>query len=190
MGTAASESSFKRVLERAGLTEPRRRRQPAAASGRWERAPRPGANEVWTVDFKGWWYDPQGKRCEPLTVRDEHSRYLLDCAGWPTPRPDGASVFERLFDGTACPRPSAATTGRFRASEGRTGLSELSPGVALGSPGTWRPGHPQDNGGHERCIGTSVVELSATGSGGVGSVAGEFNGNGQRSSGDEVSAEV
>src|SRR6266480_7899829 len=34
-------------------------------------------NEVWTVDFMGWWRNGD-KRCEPLTVRDEYSRYLLE----------------------------------------------------------------------------------------------------------------
>jgi putative transposase len=33
--------------------------------------------ELWTVDFKGWWWNG-AQRCEPLTVRDEHSRYLLE----------------------------------------------------------------------------------------------------------------
>src|SRR5688572_8029798 len=73
-----SESSFKRVLARAGLTEPRRLRQRQEAgrlfSGRRAQAP----NEVWTVDFKGWWYGGNGQRCEPLTVRDEFSRYVLE----------------------------------------------------------------------------------------------------------------
>jgi putative transposase len=57
-GEAASESSFKRVLERAGLTEPRRRRQRATETGRlWSGRRGQAPNEVWTVDFKGWWYD-------------------------------------------------------------------------------------------------------------------------------------
>ncbi len=78
-GAVASESTFKRVLERAGLTEKRRRRRRVSSeagrlsSGR--RAEQP--NEVWTVDFKGWWRS-LGRRCEPLTVRDEHSRYVLE----------------------------------------------------------------------------------------------------------------
>jgi transposase len=54
---AASESSFKRVLERAGLTEPRRRRQRATEAGRlWSGRRAQAPNDVWTVDFKGWWY--------------------------------------------------------------------------------------------------------------------------------------
>jgi putative transposase len=69
-GQAPSESSFKRVLERCGLTQKRKvraaRQTGRIASGRKASAP----NQVWTVDFKGWWYDRNG-RCEPLTVRDE-----------------------------------------------------------------------------------------------------------------------
>jgi putative transposase len=54
-GEAASESSFKRVLERAGLTERRVRRRAAAKGGRLYSGQRGQApNEVWTVDFKGW----------------------------------------------------------------------------------------------------------------------------------------
>jgi putative transposase len=58
-GQVPSESSFKRVLTRAGLTEPRRVRKHQSSgrlfSGRRAQAP----NEVWTVDFKGWWYGAQ-----------------------------------------------------------------------------------------------------------------------------------
>ncbi|MBI3876243.1 MAG: helix-turn-helix domain-containing protein [Verrucomicrobia bacterium] len=78
-GAAASESSFKWMLVRSGLTEPRPRRRRSGEAGQLRserRGQRP--NEVWTVDFKGWWYDPVRRRCEPLTVRDEHSRYILE----------------------------------------------------------------------------------------------------------------
>ena len=61
-GQVASESTFKRVLERAGLTQKQRRGRSTQAgrlsSGRRATA----ANEVWTVDFKGWWRS-WGKRC-------------------------------------------------------------------------------------------------------------------------------
>ena len=59
-GQAASESSFKRVLEGAGLTEPRKRRK-AAEAGRLSSGKKAqAANEVWTVDFKGWWHGAEG----------------------------------------------------------------------------------------------------------------------------------
>ena len=73
-----SESSFKRVLERCGLTQ-RRVRRAARQSGRLatgRQAQQP--NDVWSVDFKGWWHDGRGQRVEPLTVRDEYSRMILE----------------------------------------------------------------------------------------------------------------
>src|SRR5206468_10835064 len=76
-GEVASESTFKRVLKRTGLTQKRRRRR-APEAGRLSNGREAAAlNEVWTVDFKGWWRNGD-QRCEPLTVRDEYSRYLLE----------------------------------------------------------------------------------------------------------------
>ena len=76
-GAAPSLSSCKRVLARAGLVEPRRRRvrrtRGRISVGAVARAP----NDVWTVDFKGWWRLANGQRCEPLTVRDAFSRFVL-----------------------------------------------------------------------------------------------------------------
>ena len=74
-GQAPSESSFKRVLEQVGLTQPRRVREGPLEGGRLSSGRRGQApNEVWTVDFKGWWRLGEARRCEPLTVRDEFSR--------------------------------------------------------------------------------------------------------------------
>jgi transposase InsO family protein len=102
-GRAASESSFKRVLERAGLTERRPRRGAAAKGGRLHSGRRGQApNEVWTVDFKGWWYDEAKRRCEPLTVRDEHTRYVLELRRMKDARSDTVRrVFERPLCVTA-----------------------------------------------------------------------------------------
>ena len=154
-GTAASESSFKRVLERAGLTESRRRRQRAEGAGRlWSGRRGQAPNEVWTVDFKGWWYDPQGERCEPLTVRDEHSRYVLELRRLPDARTETVQgCFERLFERHGLPGAIRSDNGvPFAQVRGLLGLSRLSVWwVALGIDlERGRPGHPQDNGGHER----------------------------------------
>lgn len=154
-GTAASESSFKRVLERAGMTEPRRRRQRAAEAGRlWSERRGQAPNEVWTVDFKGWWYDGQGGRCEPLTVRDEHSRYVLELRRLADARTDTVRLcFERLFERHGLPGAIRSDNGTpFAHVRGLLGLSRLSVWwVALGIDlERGRPGHPQDNGGHER----------------------------------------
>lgn len=163
-GQAASESSFKRVLERAGLTEPRRRRQRAAEAGRLCSARRAQApNDVWTVDFKGWWYDTRGNRCEPLTVRDEHSRYLLELRRLPDARTATVQqCFERLFQRHGLPVAIRSDNGSpFANTTALLGLSRLSAWwVVLGIDlERGRPGHPQDNGAHERLHRDIGVEL-------------------------------
>jgi len=163
-GRAASESSFKRVLGRAGLTEPRRRRVRAQESGRlWSARRGQAPNEVWTVDFKGWWYDQHGQRCEPLTVRDEHSRYVLELRRLPDARTPGVrQCFERLFERYGLPGAIRSDNGPpFAHVQGLLGLSRLSAWwVALGIDlERGRPGHPQDNGGHERLHRDISLEL-------------------------------
>jgi len=163
-GEAASESSFKRILERAGLTERRRRRRGAAEGGRLHSGQRGQApNAVWTVDFKGWWYDGAGRRCEPLTVRDEHTRYVLELRAMK----DGRSatvrqVFEQLFERYGLPQRIRSDNGSpFAAMSALFGLSRLSAWwVALGIDlERGRPGHPQDNGAHERLHRDISLEL-------------------------------
>ena len=154
-GQGASESSFKRVLAGVGLTQPRRRRQRSESGGRlWSGKRGQAPNEVWTVDFKGWWYDVQGQRCEPLTVRDEHSRYLLELRRMPDARTGTVrGCFERLFGRHGLPGAIRSDNGApFAHVKGVLGLSRLSAWwVALGIDlERGRPGHPQDNGGHER----------------------------------------
>src|SRR4029077_1010055 len=163
---AASESTFKRVLERAGLTQKRCRRRSSEAgrlcNGRRAKA----VNEVWTVDFKGWWRS-WGKRCEPLTVRDEHSRYILELRAM-----EGAGTekvrqsFERLFERAELPEAIRSDNGApFASVHGVLGLSRLSAWwVALGIDlERGRPGHPQDNAAHERMHGDISREIEALG---------------------------
>ena len=57
----------------------------AARSGgasRWRRArslpARRKPNEEWSIDFKGWFRTRDGARCDPLTVADTASRYLIE----------------------------------------------------------------------------------------------------------------
>ena len=92
------------MLERAGLTKKRKRRRAREggrlATGRKAEAP----NEIWTVDFKGWWLDREGLRVEPLTVRDEHSRMLLEMRALESSRTETIKpCFERLFEAHGLP---------------------------------------------------------------------------------------
>src|SRR6266404_3388509 len=163
-GEAASESSFKRILERSGLTEQRRRRRRANEGGRLHSGRRAQApNEIWTVDFKGWWYDGAGERCEPLSVRDEHTRYVLELRAMEDSRSATVRrVFERLFERYGLPQSIRSDNGTpFAATSALLGLSRLSAWwVALGIDlQRGRPGHPQDNGAHERLHRDISLEL-------------------------------
>jgi transposase InsO family protein len=151
---APSESSFKRVLERAGLTEKRRLRRAGETGGvaSGVKAGRP--NDVWSVDFKGWWRDADGLRVEPLTVRDEFSRMILEVRALEDARTESVRVcFERLFAAHGLPGAIRSDNGTpFASAQGLLGLSRLSVWwLALGiNLERSRPGCPQDNGAHER----------------------------------------
>ena len=168
-GEVASESTFKRVLERAGLTEKRRRRR-ASETGRLSSGRRAAAvNEVWTVDFKGWWRSG-ASRCEPLSVRDEHSRYVLELRDLADARSQTVrNNFERLFQRHGLPQAIRSDNGApFASVQALLGLSRLSAWwVALGIDlERGRPGHPQDNGAHERMHLDISREVEAVGQSG------------------------
>ena len=149
-----SESSFKRVLARAGLTEPRRVRAASAAGRLASGVKAQKANDVWTVDFKGWWKDREGLRVEPLTVRDEFSRMLLEMRILADSKTESVRpCFEGLFAAHGLPGAIRSDNGSpFASAQGLLGLTRLSVWwLALGiNLERSRPGCPQDNGAHER----------------------------------------
>jgi transposase InsO family protein len=164
-GEKLSESSIKRVLKKTGLMKKKAVR-PARASGRLSSGRRAQApNEVWTVDFKGWWYDGQG-RCEPLTVRDEYSRYVLEARALANAKTETVrAVFERLFERYGLPQAMRSDNGApFASTQGLLGLSRLSVWwLALGIElERSRPGCPQDNGAHERMHRDLCAEVEGT----------------------------
>jgi transposase InsO family protein len=153
-GAPPSLSSFKRVLGKAGLVQHRkvrRRVDPAAIPAVVLRPPAP--NHIWSTDFKGWWPTADG-RCEPLTVRDCYSRYVLGAQAMATTRTQAVRAqFERWFEQYGLPQVIHSDNGApFASTRAPLGLSQLSAWwVALGIQlSRSRPGHPQDNGGHER----------------------------------------
>lgn len=139
------------LLRREGLSQPRRREryvipltQPLAAA----RAP----NDVWTADFKGWFRTADGTRCDPLTVADACSRFVLCCR---IVAPSEAGVrpwFERTFREYGVPRALRTDNGSPFATTGAGRLSHLAVwwlklGIQLDRID---PGHPEQNGRHER----------------------------------------
>lgn len=149
-----SERTIARIIDRAGDLVRRRRRKPGARS---TAAPEVAANEpndLWTVDFKGWWSAKDGAKCEPLTVRDAKSRFVL-CAELMTDTKSESvkRVFVRLFETNGLPLAIQVDNGPpFASPRARQGMTSLSAWwVSLGIRVIrGRPAHPEDNGAHER----------------------------------------
>jgi transposase InsO family protein len=159
-----SLSSCQRVLTRAGLVLARQRRPKPAPERITIGAVAHAPNEVWTVDFKGWWRVASGQRCDPLSVRDAFSRYLLAVRS--VPKADTTNlrvIFEQLFERHGLPLVIKSDNGApFATATAPLGLSRLSAWwVALGIElDRSRPAHPQDNGAHERMHRDIAVELA------------------------------
>jgi transposase InsO family protein len=139
-------------LRRAELTRGRRRRhrcppytQPFAAAT--------AANDVWSVDFKGWFRTGDGARCDPLTTSDALSRYLLGCQAVAAPDHEHvAPAFDALFRAFGLPGAIRSDNGPPFASRAAGGLSRLSVWwLKLGiRPERIEAGRPEQNGRHER----------------------------------------
>jgi putative transposase len=140
------------LLARRGLVPKRRRRRHYAHPGVVPIATT-APNDLWTADFKGQFRTRDGVYCYPLTVADQHTRYLLACHGLPSTKGHGVRpVFERLFRQYGLPRAIRTDNGVPFATTGLHGLSRLNVGwLRLGiQHQRIRPASPHQNGAHER----------------------------------------
>jgi transposase InsO family protein len=152
------------LLKREGRIKPRTPRRKAVPTPPSALVAAVGPNVVWCIDFKGWWRTGDGRRCDPLTVRDGFSRFLL-CAAI-VERPDHDScraTLERVFRKYGLPEVMRSDNGAPFASLGAGGLSRLAVWwVKLGIlPERIQPAHPQQNGRHERMHRTLKAECAA-----------------------------
>lgn len=148
-----ARSTIGEILRRHGLSV-RRRRTPGAFCALNDGLTVPTQpNEVWTVDFKGWFLLGNGQRCDPLTVCDRYSRYLLACRARPDQQFKGTlHAFQDLMRQAGTPEIIRVDLGSPFASVGLGRLSSLSvwwieQGIEVEFT---RPASPQDNGSHER----------------------------------------
>ena len=149
------------LLRREGLSARRKRRRRALPTATAV-APIVAPNEVWCIEFKGWFRTGDGVQCYPLTVTDAFSRYLLGC--WVS-APDYQGCrpkFEQLFRAHRLPRIILSDNGPPFASLAAGGLSRLSVWwIKLGiTPARIEPGKPQQNGRHERMHKTLKAETA------------------------------
>jgi len=144
-------STIGALFDREGLTVHRKLRRRAPPGGPLFAAE--AANDVWTIDFKGWFRTGDGARCEPLTLSDACSRYLLRCQA--VARADTAHVWPILdaaFREYGLPLRLRSDNGPPFATTGAGGLSRLAVMVIKAgvAPERIAPGKPQENGRHER----------------------------------------
>ena len=144
-------STMHAVLDRHGLVK--RMARPRTRAGhtafRWLQP-----NELWCTDYKGEFQFGDKRYCYPLTVTDHASRYLLLCEALESNREELAlRAFDRLFRERGLPHAIRSDNGVPFASPhacfSRPSLSVwwLRLGITIERI---RPGHPQQNGRHER----------------------------------------
>lgn len=151
-GPVPVSSTIGQILKEHGLTVPRKTRTKAPRRTD-PLAEADGPNRVWCADFKGWFCTGDGRRCDPLTITDGYSRYLLRCQAVKGEDTLHAKpVFEAAFREFGMPERLRTDNGAPFGSNGDTGLSSLAVWwIKLGIwPERIRPGKPQENGRHER----------------------------------------
>ncbi len=149
------------LLRAQGLSARRRRRRRRIVARqplRTAQAP----NDVWCIDFKGWFRTGDGQRCDPLTITDAYSRYVLACQIvdplWEPVR----AVVEATFQAYGRPKAMRSDNGPPFAADSAGGLTRLSVGWVKAGIELERiePGKPQQNGRHERFHRTLKAETS------------------------------
>jgi putative transposase len=146
-------STVHAVLDRHGLVKRRRRRRGVARPPLSLSQPQT-PNALWCADYKGEFLLGNRRYCYPLTITDYASRYLLTCEALATTQERFAfTVFERTFKEFGLPQairtdngvPFASPTALYRLS--KLSVWWLRLGIQIERI---QPGHPQQNGRHER----------------------------------------
>lgn len=147
-----AKSTIHAVLDRHGLVKHRRKRRYRAEGTPLGEAHSP--NKLWCADYKGEFMLGNKKYCYPLTITDYSSRYLLACEGLESTKSSFAfTVFERVFKEYGLPNVIRTDNGiPFASPNALFGLSKLSVWwLRLGIDiERIKPGHPEQNGRHER----------------------------------------
>lgn len=147
-----AKSTIHAVLDRHGLVKKRKRRRYKAQGTSLSLSREP--NDLWCADYKGQFMLGNQAYCYPLTITDHTSRYLLTCeALTSTKEKDAFAVFETTFREHGLPKAIRTDNGvPFSSCQALFGLSRLSVwwlrlGIAIERI---EPGHPEQNGRHER----------------------------------------
>lgn len=160
---APARSTVENIFQRAGFVVHKKRKRNKTTNRIQDRIIPDRPNQVWTVDFKGWWYTKHKEKCEPLTVRDEFSKFVLGIDVLDKGNTFYVKqAFEQIFKKYGLPEVIRSDNGPpFASSFNSLGLSKLSVwwmslGIKLDRID---PGCPYQNGGHERMHRDMKAEL-------------------------------
>ncbi len=147
-----AQSTIALILKQQGFVKSRTRRRKASPSlGPLRVCERP--NEVWSIDFKGQFRLGNRRYCYPLTLTDNFSRMILACEALESTRAAPIyPVLVQVLKEYGLPEVIRSDNGSPFASSGLSGLTQLSVwllrlGIELERI---EPGHPEQNGRHER----------------------------------------
>jgi transposase InsO family protein len=146
------ESTVAEILKRNGCIVAKKKRSKAPPT-LFPFAHIGAPNDLWCADFKGHFTVGDGQRCDPLTISDAHSRYLLECRGLlATDTRHVQPAFERVFKEFGMPRALRTDNGSPFSARSLGGLSRFSVWLLKLGINLERiePGKPQQNGRHER----------------------------------------
>jgi putative transposase len=150
--TTPAISTVHAVLDRHGLVSRGRKRRYRAQGTTLSKPLLP--NDLWCADYKGEFMLADRRYCYPLTISDFASRYLLSCESLSSTQETYAfTVFERVFKDFGLPKAIRTDNGvPFASPHALFGLSKLSVWwLRLGIDiERIKPGHPEQNGRHER----------------------------------------
>jgi len=145
-------STIGQILKREKLIPERKKRRPNPVKF-YPLSHVKNPNDLWCTDFKGHFTVGNGLRCDPLTITDAHTRYLLECRGIrKTNSQNVKKAFEKIFHEYGIPDAIRSDNGSPFSSHGLAGLTPLAIwwlklGIRLERI---EPGKPAQNGRHER----------------------------------------
>lgn len=153
-----SSKTINRILKRYGrITE-----EESAKHKPWKRFEHEHPNDLWQMDFKGEFKLENGDWCYPLTVLDDHSRYLLLLDSCSNQRRETVqSALIKLFKEHGLPKRMTMDNGPpwgYSRAQQHTQLCAwlMRLGIQVSHS---RPGHPQTQGKLERLHRTLKAEL-------------------------------
>ncbi len=146
------------ILKRNGALDARA----AAAARRYERFEKAEPNDMWQMDYKGWFRMAGGQKCHPLNVIDDHSRFCVRSVALPSQTLELAlPVLLGAFAEYGLPRSILCDNGAPWGSSQAGGFTQFE--VAMMELGVLtlhgRAYHPQTQGKMERLNGSMKREL-------------------------------